>query len=73
MLTEDDNFIDIAYLKKQDLSTSTHRYKICQKFCEYLKTLGYVYDISFDSFLFPSVKETRKLLGFLFEFIFNRE
>jgi len=71
MLVEDENFIDIAYLKKQNLNEASHRFKVCQKLVEYFKTLEYLHDISFNSFLYPNVKETRKLLGFLFEFLFK--
>ncbi len=46
---------------------------MCQALTKYLKTLGYFYDISFNVFLSPTVKETRKLLGFLFDFIFKGE
>jgi hypothetical protein len=40
---------------------------------KYLKTLGYFYDISFNVFLSPTVKETRRVLGVLFDFIFKGE
>ena len=71
MLVEEENFIDIAYLKKQNLNEASHRFKVCQKLVEYFKTLEYLHDISFNSFLYPNVKDTRKLLGFLFELIFK--
>jgi len=35
--------------------------------------LGYYYDLSFNSFLYPNVKDTRRLFGFLFELIFKGE
>ena len=38
-----------------------------------MKTLGYYHDMSFNAFLYPNPKDTRKLLGFLFEFIFKSE
>ena len=59
MLSEDDQFIDINYLKKQNLSEPTGRFKACQKYTEYLKHLGYFYNLSFNVFLFPNKKETR--------------
>ena len=37
------------------------------------QTLGYFHDLSFNAFLYPNPKDTRKLLGFLFEFIFKTE
>ena len=40
---------------------------------DYLKTLNYFDDLSFNVFLSPALKTTRKLLGFLFEFIFKAE
>jgi len=46
---------------------------VCQKFVEYLKTLGYTQDLSFNAFLSPNIKDTRKLLGYLFEIIFQSE
>ena len=73
LLTDEDNFIDLKFLRKQNLNEATHRYKVCQKFVEYLKTLGYTYDLSFNAFLYPNVKDSRKLLGYLFEIIFQSE
>jgi hypothetical protein len=73
MLNEKDNFVDLRFLKSQNLKEATHKFKVCQALTQYLKTLGYFYDISFNVFLYPSVKETRRLLGFLFEFIFKGE
>ena len=59
MLSDDDQFIDIKYLKKLNLSEPTGRFKACQKYTEYLKHLGYFYNLSFNVFLFPNKKETR--------------
>jgi hypothetical protein len=73
MLNEQDNFIDMKYLKSQNLKEATHKFKVCQSITKYLKTLGYFYDISFNVFLSPTVKETRRVLGFLFDFIFKGE
>lgn len=36
-----------------------------------MKSLEYYADISFNSFLFPNIKDTRKILGFLFEIMFK--
>ena len=46
---------------------------MCQKAVEYLKTLGYFYDLSFDAFLHPNIKDTRRILSYLFEIIFKTE
>ena len=89
MLNEKDNFIDVKFLKSQNLKEATHRFKVCNHFTTYLKvrkliivflnlkflgqTLGYYHDLSFNAFLYPNPKDTRKLLGFLFEFIFKSE
>ena len=73
MLSDEDQFVDIKYLKAQNLREPTGRFKACQKFTEYLKHLGYFYNLSFNVFLFPNKKETRQLLGFLFEMIFRDE
>ena len=73
MLSDEDQFVDIKYLKRQDLREPTGRFKACQKFTEYLKQLGYFYNLSINVFLFPNKKETRQLLGFLFEIIFREE
>mmetsp|Transcript_64043 Transcript_64043/g.88577 ORF Transcript_64043/g.88577 Transcript_64043/m.88577 type:complete len:133 (-) Transcript_64043:228-626(-) len=73
MLDAEDNFVDVKFLKKAKLTEATHRYKVCQKFVEYLKTLGYLYDTSFNLFLYPNVKDCRKLLSFLFELIFKED
>ncbi len=40
---------------------------------EYLKTLGYYYDLSFDAFLSPNIKDTRRILSYLLEIIFKTE
>ena len=71
-LVDEDNFIDMKFLRRQDVREATHRFKLCQKFVEYLKNLGYTYDRSFNVFLFPNVKDTRQLLGFMFELIFSQ-
>lgn len=63
----------MAFLKRQNLKEATSRYKCCQKFVEYLKTLNYFDDLSFNVFMNPNLKTTRKLLSFLFEFIFKGE
>ena len=73
MLSEEDQFIDLKALKRCNLREPTGRFKACQKFTEYLKHLGYFYNLSFNVFLFPNKKETRQLLGFLFEMIFREE
>lgn len=73
MLSEEDQFIDLKALKKCNLQEPTGRFKACQRFTEYLKHLGYFYNLSFNVFLFPNKKETRQLLGFLFELIFREE
>jgi len=38
-----------------------------------LKILGYYYDLSFNAFLYPNPKDTRRLLSFLLEFISKNE
>jgi len=70
VVEERDNFIDMKFLKKQKVTEATSRYKICQKFVDYLKQLGYPYDTSLNNFLYPNVKETRKMLGYLIDMIF---
>jgi len=72
-LSEKDQFIDMPFLKKQDLKQAPNRYKVCQKFVDYLKILNYFYDLSFNVFMNPNLKDTRRLLSFLFEFIFKSE
>jgi len=73
MLQDADNFVDMKFLKRQNLKEATNRFKICNKFVEYLKVLGYFHDLSFNAFLYPNIKDTRLLLGFLFEYIFKSE
>jgi hypothetical protein len=46
---------------------------VCQKAVEYLKKLGYFYDLSFDSFLSPNTKDTSRILSYLLELIFKTE
>ncbi len=46
---------------------------MCQKIQSYLKKLDYYHDISFNSFLYPNIKNTRKILAFLFEIMFKDE
>ena len=36
-----------------------------------MKTLDYYNELSFNMFLFPNVKDTRKILAFLFEIMFK--
>ena len=71
MLNREDNFIDLRFLKAQSMEVKSERFKVCQKMQTYLKTLDYYNDISFNSFLFPNVKDTRKILAFLFEIMFK--
>ena len=33
---KENEFIDLAFLKKQNLKEATHRFKACQKFVKYL-------------------------------------
>ena len=73
MLVEEENFIQISWLKKFNLNEASQRFKVVQKLVDYFKTLEYLYDLSFNSFLYPNLKDTRKLLGFLFEFLFKGE
>jgi hypothetical protein len=73
MLVDEENFVDVKFLKSQSLTEATGRFKVCQKLVEYLKNLEYLYDLSFNSFLYPNIKDTRRLLGFLFEFLFKGE
>jgi len=37
LLSEQDNFVDIKFLKEQNLKEATHKFKVCQKFSQYLK------------------------------------
>ena len=71
MLSKEDNFIDVRFLKSQNLEESADKFRVCQKIQQYLKTLDYYNDISFNSFLFPNKKDTRKILAFLFEIMFK--
>ena len=71
MLSKEENFIDMRFFKSQNIEESADRFRVCQKIQSYLKTLDYYNDISFNSFLFPNSKDTRKILGFLFEIIFQ--
>ena len=73
MLVESENFIDMKFLKSHSLNEQTGKFKVCQKFVEYLKNLEYLHDLSFNSFLYPNIKDTRRLLSFLFEFLFKGE
>lgn len=73
MEPSDSEFIDIEFLKRQKLSVAANRYKASSKSVEYLKTLGYFYDFSFNSFLHPNLKDTRRILGFLFGIMFKDE
>jgi hypothetical protein len=37
MLNEQDNFIDMKFIKQQNLKEATHKFKVCQKMTEYFK------------------------------------
>ena len=71
MLSKEDNFIDVKFLRSQKIEESADKFRLCQKISQYLKTLDYYNDISFNSFLFPNPKDTRKILAFLFEIMFK--
>ena len=73
VIDEQDQFIDLKFLKSKNLKEATQRFKLCQKFTEYLKHLGFSGDITLNSFLYPNTKDTRKLLSFLFDLIFQGE
>lgn len=72
-LADEDNFIDVKWFKKQNIQVQADKFRVCQKIQSYLKKLDYYNDISFNSFLFPNPKETRKILGFLFEIMFKED
>lgn len=38
-----------------------------------MQTLDYYYDISFNAFLYPNIKDSRRIFSFLFEIIFKNE
>ena len=40
---------------------------------QYLKQLDYYNELSFNIFLFPTVKDIRKILAFLFEIMFKED
>ena len=71
ILSKEDNFVDVRFLKSQKIEESADKFRLCQKIQQYLKTLDYYNDISFNSFLFPNPKDTRKILAFLFEIMFK--
>jgi len=73
MLNDEDNFIDMKWFATQKLTVQADKFRVCQKIQSYLKKLDYYADISFNSFLFPNAKETRKILGFLFEIMFRED
>lgn len=73
LLSKDENFIDVRYLKSQNVAEQADKFRVCQKITQYLKTLDYYNDLSFNMFLFPNVKDTRKILAFLFEIMFKDE
>lgn len=41
MLNEADNFIDLKYLRSQNLKEATHKFKVCQTLTQYLKVTHY--------------------------------
>ena len=71
LLSKDDNFIDIQYLKSQNVKEQADKFRVCQKFMTYMKTLDYYNELSFNMFLFPNVKDMRKILAFLFEIMYK--
>ena len=71
MLSQEDNFIDIHFLKSQNVQVQADKFRVCQKLTSYMKTLDYYNELSFNMFLFPNVKDTRKILAFLFEIMFK--
>ena len=71
LLSQEDNFIDVRFLKSQNVSEQSDKFRVCQKFMQYMKTLDYYNELSFNMFLFPNVKDIRKILAFLFEIMFK--
>ena len=39
MLSKEDNFIDVRFLRSQNLEESADKFRVCQKIQQYLKTL----------------------------------
>ena len=39
MLNEADNFIDLKFLRSQNLKEATHKFKVCQSLTQYLKVV----------------------------------
>ena len=73
MLSKEENFIDIRFLKSQNVAEQADKFRVCQRLMQYMKTLDYYNDLSFNMFLFPNVKDCRKILTFLFEIMFKEE
>ena len=73
MLSKEDNFIDVRFLKSQDMKQQSDKFRVCQKLTQYMKTLDYYNELTFNMFLFPNVKDVRKILAFLFDIMFRND
>ena len=41
MLNEKENFIDVKFLRSQNLKEATHKFKVCQAITSYLKVTSF--------------------------------
>ncbi|CAG9316354.1 unnamed protein product [Blepharisma stoltei] len=48
-------------------TTLSSKYKMCMQFSEKIKTLGYTGDLNFNTFLYPDIKDIRKVVGFMMD------
>lgn len=73
-MPKDDNFLDKEKIQAATRYTEvSNKYALCQTLVNYIKKLGYYFDITFNVLFNPSVSNIRKVLGFLFECIAKTE
>lgn len=69
-----DDFMDREKLRMaMNFDQVSNKFQVCQALVNYLKKLGFYYDINFNQFFYPHINNIRKILGFLFEYISKKE
>jgi hypothetical protein len=52
---------------------ASNKFQVCQVLLNYLKKLGFYYDLNFNDIFYPNITNIRKVLGYLFEYISKKE
>ena len=73
-MPKEENFLDKEKIQAATRYTEVqNKYALCQTLVNYIKKLGYYYDITFNVLFNPSVSNIRKVLSFLFDSVAKTE